>query len=191
MLRIIVSTALATASLAVVGASSAPAAATPCDQGAGTAMWKRPTRVVQTYRPHAVSSNPSSASRRVSTSFDRDITRGPSIRWEDGASGGFDVARVRADISARYGELAVEPARTGSGGAVTQTVLPGHTAWVEAVLYRKVTVWRAYTSRWSTARKACVRHTLAKAYWGTPRFQYDVMQAEGRRPERGPVGTAG
>ena len=171
-----------TAVLLVLPGTVAPVAATPCDHSVYKSMWKDDVfvfaRINGEHSYH--NSKDDGLSETVSLQYGRSETRGVTKHWEVGASAGFDWKVVKADVSGKYGRSYVDSATTTSSVTRTITIKDGWTGWVRADFYRRVVYWRAYTWRWSDSKGACVKRTIAKAYWGDPKVQYASVKKEGK-----------
>ena len=156
------------------------ASATPCSQGTYRSVYKRDVFVSKRINGEESVYNRTADPAQYSISFGRDETVGVEKHWETGAKAGFSLAGVGADVEAKYGKSYTSAATTSSSKTITQSVKPGHTAWVRAVFYQRVLRWTAYTWRWSDGAAACVRRDIATAYWGDPKVQYVLIQRTGQ-----------
>jgi hypothetical protein len=159
--------------------SGSPAAATPCDQGTFHDVWKKTKFVFARIDGENSVYNDSGTAATYAISYGRSDSKSVTKHWEAGASAGFNWGVVRADVSGKYGESYVDAATTTASTTLTQSVQGHHTAWVRAVFYRRVVNWQAYTWRWNDRKAACVKHQIAKAYWGDPKVQYVLKQRSG------------
>jgi len=180
MKRTLLGLAMTSALLVVPGAAT-PASATPCDHSVHKTMWKGDVKVFARINGEESYFNKKDdgLSESVSLQYGRSETKGVTKHWEVGASAGFDWKAVRADVSGKYGRSYVNSATTSSSVTRTITIKDGWTGWVRAVFYRRVVYWRAYTYRWNDDKKACVKRTIAKAYWGDPKVQYVSIKKKG------------
>lgn len=169
------------AALLVVPGAVAPAGATPCDQSVHKSLWKGDVFVFARVNGEESYFNKKDdgLSETVSLHYARSETKGVTRHWEVGASAGFDWKVVRADVSGKYGRSYVSSATTSSSVTRNITIKDGWTGWVRALFYRRVVYWRAYTYRWNADKGACVKRTIAKAYWGDPKVQYVSVKKEG------------
>jgi hypothetical protein len=169
------------AALFVLPATATGAAATPCDHRTYKSVYKGSTFVFARVNGEDSHFNKKDdgLAETVSVTYGRSDTKGVTKHWEVGASLGYSWPTVKADISGKYGSSYVNSATTSSSLTKTITIKDGWTGWVRADFYRRVVFWRAYTWRWSDKKNACVKRTIAKAYWGDPKVQYVSIKKEG------------
>lgn len=176
------------AALALIGttltvlAGTAPANADPCNHSTfhnvwkhRTFVWKRDNGTDSYYnKPGGPKVDP------IDLQFGYNLSYGETKHWVVSGGGGFDWKVVKAEIKGEYGEAYT----TGVSISKTQTwhfrVPEGYTAWLRAVTYQRVVFWNAYTWRWSDKKDACVKRTIAKAYWGDRQKQWVPVYKKGR-----------
>jgi len=180
MKRSLLAFSLAATALVVPG-TTAPAFATPCNQGTFHDVWKGDVFITDRINgENSIWNRPDDGqSVTQSVSYGLTTSRQVAKHWEAGASAGFDWGLVSADVEGKYGEEYTNAASTTVGWENTMTVKDGWTGWWRAIYYRRVVYWRAYTWRWDSTKAACVKRQIAKAYWGDPKRQYVAVKKEG------------
>lgn len=172
--------ALAAAMLSVMTGAT-PAVADSCNHSTFRNVWK--SKVFVWKRDNGAESfyNKPGGPKYdyVDLQFGYNLSYGETRHWVAGASGGFDWKVVKADIKGEYGEAYT----TGVSYSASKTwhfkIPENHTAWLRAVTYQRVVYWHAYTWRWSDTKDACVKHTIAKAYWGDRQKQWVPIYRKG------------
>jgi hypothetical protein len=169
------------ASVLVVPGTASPANATPCNQGTFHDMWK--SRVFVFDRINGEDSHwnkkDDGLPETVTLTYGRSESRSVTKHWEVEASVGYSWPTVKAEIKGKYGQSYVNSATTSRSWSKAITIKDGWTGWHRADFYRRVVFWRAYTWRWNADKAACVKRTVAKAYWGDPKVQYVSIKKKG------------
>lgn len=175
----LLSAALVAASL-TVPALSAPAAATPCDQSSKTVVHRGRTFVEKRENGNRAVYNRTQDVVTKTVTLGRSVTNSVNRHWMVGGEVEGGWGPVKAKVKGEYGRGYVRAATMSRTESLTMTIRPHHTGWVKAAFYQHVVFWKRFTWRWNSIRQACVRRTIAKAYWGAPRIQLVPVTKKGR-----------
>ncbi len=180
-MKLMLSALVLAGSVLVVPSAQAPANATPCNQGTYRDIWKGDVFVFDRINGEDSHYNKKDDGlpETVTVSYGRSDLRSVSHHWEVEGSVSYSWPTVKAEIKAKYGKSYVNSATTSKSWSKAMTIKDGWTGWHQAIFYRRVVSWRAYTWRWSQQKSACVKKTVAKAYWGDPKVQYVSVKKKG------------